>query len=182
MAFAFTAENERKFVEILARYPEAHRRAATLPALWLAQEQHGWLPSEVLAYVAERVGAPAAHVLGVATFYTMFLTEKPGEHLVEVCTSVSCCLNGGRETLAYVCDKLGIRPGQTTPDGKFTVRGAECLGSCGTSPMAQIDNDVYVENLTEAKVDALLDELRAQPWGQRTRLASFVAAGPERRS
>lgn len=180
--FAFTEENERKFEAILKRFPPEHRKAATLPTLWLAQEQYGWLPPEVMEYVAQRVGVTPAHVLGVATFYTMFLTQKPGEHLLEVCTSVSCCLTGGRETLRSLCDKLGIEPGETTKDGKFTVRGAECLGSCDTSPMMQVDNDVFVENLTEEKLDSLIAELREKPWGSRTKLASFCAAGPERRS
>ncbi|MNY16734.1 NADH-quinone oxidoreductase subunit 2 [compost metagenome] len=178
--FAFTEENERKFEEIVSRFPAENRMAATLPTLWLAQEQHGWLPPEVLAYVAKRVGVTPAHVLGVATFYTMYLTEKPGEHLLEVCTSVSCCLTGGRETLKLLCDKLEVLPGETTKDGKFTVRAAECLGSCDTSPMMQVDNDVYVENLTPEKLDALIDELKDQPWGTRTKLASFCAAGNRR--
>lgn len=178
--FAFTEENERKFQELVSRYPKDQRMAATLPTLWLAQEQHGWLPPEVLAYVAERVGVTPAHVLGVATFYTMYLTKKPGEHLLEVCTSVSCCLTGGRETLGYLCDKLGVEPGGTTADGRFTVRGAECLGSCDTSPMMQVDNDVFVENLTHEKLDQLVDELKTAPWGTRTKLASFCAAGVRR--
>lgn len=178
--FAFTEENERSFQDILSRYPADQRKAATLPTLWLAQEQHGWLPPEVLKYCAQRLEVTPAHVLGVATFYTMFLTEKPGAHLLEVCTSVSCCLTGGRETLSYLCEKLDVLPGATTADGKFTVRGAECLGSCDTSPMMQVDNDVYVENLTPEKLDSLVDELKEQPWGTRTKLASFCAAGNRR--
>lgn len=177
---AFSEKTEAQFRELVARYPEDQRQAALLPTLWLAQEEWGWLSPEVMRYVAERIGVTPAHVLGVATFYTMFLTEKPGEHLLEVCTSVSCCMTGGRETLRSLCDKLGIEPGETTPDGKFTVRAAECLGSCDTSPMMQVDNDVYVENLTEAKLDELITELKDKPWGVRTKLASFTAAGERR--
>lgn len=177
---AFSEKTEAQFQELVARYPEDQRQAALLPTLWLAQEEWGWLSPEVMRYVAERIGVTPAHVLGVATFYTMFLTEKPGEHLLEVCTSVSCCMTGGKQTLRALCDKLGIEPGQTTPDGKFTVRAAECLGSCDTSPMMQVDNDVYVENLTPEKLDALVDELKAAPWGKRTKLASFTASGERR--
>lgn len=177
---AFSEKTEAQFQELVARYPEDQRQAALLPALWLAQEEWGWLSPEVMRYVATRIGVTPAHVLGVATFYTMFLTEKPGEHLLEVCTSVSCCLTGGRETLRSLCDKLGIEPGQTTPDGKFTVRAAECLGSCDSAPMMQVDNDVYVEHLTEEKLDTLIGELKDKPWGTRTQLASFTAAGERR--
>lgn len=177
---AFSEKTEAQFQELLTRYPEDQRQAALLPTLWLAQEEWGWLSPEVMRYVAERIGVTPAHVLGVATFYTMFLTQKPGEHLLEVCTSVSCCMTGGRETLRSLCDKLGIEPGQTTPDGKFTVRAAECLGSCDTSPMMQVDNDVYVENLTPEKLDALIGELKESPWGKRTKLASFTASGERR--
>lgn len=177
---AFSEKTEAQFKELVARYPEDQRLAALLPTLWLAQEEWGWLSPEVMRYVAERIGCTPAHVLGVATFYTMFLTEKPAEHLLEVCTSVSCCMTGGRETLRALCDKLGIEPGGRTPDGKFMVRAAECLGSCDTSPMMQVDHDVYVENLTEEKLDALIAELRDKPWGQRTQLASFTAAGERR--
>lgn len=178
--FAFNEESERRFQELLTHFPPENRMAATLPTLWIAQEQHGWLPPEVLEYCAQRIGVTPAHVLGVATFYTMYLTEKPGEHLLEVCTSVSCCLTGGRETLRALCDKLGIEPGETTPDGKFTVRSAECLGSCDTSPMMQVDNDVFVENLDEQKLDSLINDLKDKPFGSRTRLASFCAAGERR--
>jgi NADH-quinone oxidoreductase E subunit len=178
--FAFNEDSERRFQDVLSHFPPEQRRAATLPTLWIAQEQHGWLPPEVLEYCANRLGETPAHVYGVATFYTMFLTEKPGNHLLEVCTSVSCCLTGGRETLRFMCDKLGIEPGETTSDGKFTVRAAECLGSCDTSPMLQVDNDVFVENLTPERVDALLTELADKPWGTRTEQASFAAAGNRR--
>jgi NADH-quinone oxidoreductase subunit E len=178
--FAFNEESERRFQELLTHFPPENRMAATLPTLWIAQEQHGWLPPEVLEYCAQRIGVTPAHVLGVATFYTMYLTKKPGEHLLEVCTSVSCCLTGGRETMRALCDKLGVEPGETTADGKFTVRSAECLGSCDTSPMMQVDNDVFVENLDDKKLDDLIAELRDKPWGSRTRLASFCAAGERR--
>jgi NADH-quinone oxidoreductase subunit E len=177
---SFSEKTEAQFQELVARYPEDQRQAALLPTLWLAQEEWGWLSPEAMRYVAQRIGVTPAHVLGVATFYTMFLTEKPGEHLLEVCTSVSCCMTGGRETLRSLCEKLGIEPGQTTPDGKFTVRAAECLGSCDTSPMMQVDNDVFVENLNEEKLVALIDELKDKPWGSRTKLASFTAAGERR--
>ena len=173
MSIAFSEKTAAKFQELVSRYPEEQRQAALIPTLWLAQEEWGWLSPEAMKYVASRIGCTPAHTLGVATFYTMLLTEKPGEHLLEVCTSVSCCLTGGRETLRALCDKLGIEPGQTTPDGKYTVRAAECLGSCDTSPMMQVDNDLFVENLTPEKLDEVVSELKDKPWGHKVAAGSF---------
>lgn len=178
---AFTEENEAKFQEIVGRFPPERRMAATLPTLWLCQEQWGWLSPDAMEYAAKRLELPASHVLGVATFYTMYFTRPVGQHVLEVCNSVSCCLTGGTQTLEYLCEKLGIEEGGTSADGKWTVRRAECLGSCDTSPMMQVDNDYFVEHLTPEKVDKLVNELAERPWGSRSRLASFCAAG-ERRS
>lgn len=155
-SFALTPEREKHLEEILARYP--NRQAATIPVLHLCQEQHGWVSDDVIAWVAERLGIPGAHVKGVATFYTLFNKEPVGKHQVWVCRTLSCALNGA-DAIVHHCEKrLRIHVGQTTADGKVTLKTAECLASCGTAPMMQVDRQYY-ENLTLPEVDAILDRL-----------------------
>lgn len=159
MSYTFTPERRKQLDEIVSRYPS--KMAATLPALWLAQEQDGWVKPEAMKHIAEILEVPPSHVMSVASFYTMYWKEPMGKHVLEVCTSVSCCLTGGEETFRYICQKLGLpEEGGTTEDGRFTVRRAECLASCGTSPMLQHNNDKYYENLTFADCDRLLEELK----------------------
>ena len=155
-AFALTPEREKHLEEILARYP--NRQAATIPVLHLCQEQNGWVSDEIIEWVAERLGLSSAHVKGVATFYTLFNKEPVGKHQLWVCQTLSCALNGA-DAIIHHCEKrLGIHVGQTTPDGKVTLRTAECLASCGTAPMVQVDRE-YHENLTLREVDTILDRL-----------------------
>jgi NADH-quinone oxidoreductase E subunit len=142
---------------ILAEYPDP--QSAVLPALYLAQRDFGgWLPSEAYDEVAEAMGLPPTLVASVASFYTMLNRKPVGRHLVQVCTNISCSLLGAEHLLSYISRKLGIEPGETTGDGKFTLLEVECLGSCGTAPMMQLD-DRYHENLTEEKVDQILADL-----------------------
>jgi NADH-quinone oxidoreductase subunit E len=159
MAFALSAEHERKWTDILSRYP--NKMAACIPVLHLCQEANGdWVSDEVIAFVAERLGLSTAHVKGVATFYHLFNHQKPGKHQVWVCHTLSCALRGA-DTVLHHCEKrLGIHVGQTTKDGKVTLRTAECLASCGTAPMMQV-NKSYHENLTLTDVDRILDGLLA---------------------
>lgn len=154
--FALTAEREAKLVEILARYP--NRQAALIPVLHLCQEQHGWISDEVMQWVAARLELSAAHVKGVVTFYTLFNQHPVGEHQVWVCRTLSCALRGADGILAHCEKRLGVHAGETTKDGKVTLRTAECLASCGSAPMLQVDRD-YHENLTIAEVDRILDRL-----------------------
>jgi len=154
--FALTAEREAKLVEILARYP--NRQAALIPVLHLCQEQHGWISDEVMQWVAVRLELSAAHVKGVVTFYTLFNQHPVGEHQVWVCRTLSCALRGADGILSHCEKRLGVHAGETTKDGKVTLRTAECLASCGTAPMIQVDRD-YHENLTIAEVDRILDRL-----------------------
>jgi NADH-quinone oxidoreductase E subunit len=154
--FEFTAEEKTKITEICGRYPD--RKAATLPALWLAQKRHGWVSGSVCQAVADELELPVAHVLGVATFYTMFNQKEVGKYLIQICRTLSCQLMGAQQVHAYISEKLGIKDGQTSPDGKFTLMQVECLGSCGTAPMMQI-NEKYYENLTQEKIDQILDSL-----------------------
>ncbi|MFQ6098107.1 MAG: NADH-quinone oxidoreductase subunit NuoE [Armatimonadota bacterium] len=141
--------------DILAKYPA--RECAMLPLLWLAQKEHGYLPPEALAEVAEYTGRSVTAVKSVASFYTMLHLEPVGEHLIEVCTNISCSLLGAERLVAHLERRLGIRCGETTADGKFTLREVECLGLCDMAPAMLINNERF-GNLTPAKIDELLAE------------------------
>jgi NADH-quinone oxidoreductase subunit E len=156
MPFALSPDRERKLAEILERYPT--KMAATLPLLHLCQDQNGWISDEVVDYVSKRLDLSPAHVKGVVTFYTLFNQEKPGKHQVWVCRTLPCALRGAYDVIEHCEKRLGIKCGETTPDGKVTLRTAECLASCGTAPMMQVDKD-YHENLTRERVDAILRRL-----------------------
>lgn len=155
MSLAFTEKSERRFQEVLGRYPV--KKAALMPALYIAQEQWGWLSEEVMEYVAERLELHPSEVTNTATFYTMFRKKPVGKHHVQVCTNLSCYLRGADEVMDRISRRLGIGPGETTADGQVTLDHVECLASCGTAPMMQV-NDRYIEDLTPKKVDALIDE------------------------
>lgn len=157
MAFALSEEQERKLAEILSRYP--NKMAACIPTLHLCQEANeNWVNDDVVAFVAQRLDLSTAHVKGVATFYHLFNREKPGKHQVWVCRTLSCALRGGETLVRHCEDKLGVHVGGTTRDGRITLRTAECLASCGTAPMMQVDKE-YHENLTTEKVDEILAKL-----------------------
>ena len=156
MPFALTPEREQQLDAIVARYP--NKMAACIPVLHLCQDQDGWVTEAVIEFVADRLELSTAHVLGVATFYSLFNKEPVGTHQVWVCRTLSCALAGAEGMLAHCEQRLGIHAGETTADGKVTLRTAECLASCGTGPMMQVDRD-YHEDLTIAKVDVILDRL-----------------------
>jgi NADH-quinone oxidoreductase subunit E len=152
----FGPDFERKVDQMVARYP--HPQAALLPVLWAVQRQQGFIGDAAEAWVAERLGVSAAHVHGCVTFYTMYKQRPSGKYHVQVCTTLSCMLRGSDDLLGHLSRKLGIRPGETTADGRFSLVKVECLGSCGTAPMLQL-NDDYHENLDLEAVDRLLDGL-----------------------
>lgn len=157
MAFSLSEENERKFADILTRYP--NKMAACIPVLHLCQDANdNWVSEDVIHFVAQRLELSTAHVQGVATFYHLFNREKPGKHQVWVCRTLSCALRGGEDLLHHCEKRLRVHAGQTTADGKITLRTAECLASCGSAPMMQVDK-TYYENLTTAEVDRVLDGL-----------------------
>ena len=156
MAFELSKEREQMLAEILTRYPT--KMAACIPLLHLCQEQHGYIDEDVMTFVSHRLDVPPAHVRGVVTFYTLFNTKPVGKHQVWVCRTLPCALRGADNVVAQCEKKLGIKCGETTEDGKVTLRSAECLASCGTAPMMQVDKD-YHENLTVADVDKLLERL-----------------------
>jgi NADH-quinone oxidoreductase subunit E len=152
----FSEENLKKIEVLKKRYPTA--KALTLPVLWMAQEQYGWISTDVMKYVAGLLNLPYHHIYGVVTFYTMFNTKPVGKHHLQICTNVSCQLLGAEKLIDHVCEKLNVKVGDTTSDKQFTVSEVECLGSCGTAPMMQVNNEEYYENLTEEKVDTLMKE------------------------
>ena len=139
-----------------AKYPS--RRAAVKSALRYCQEEAGWVSNGVVTAVAEYLGLAPIEVYEVATFYDMFYTEPGGRHRIRVCTNVSCMLRGAETIVSHLKEKLGIKVGETSPDGRITLLEAECLGACGGAPMLVCGNQ-YFENLTTDKLDSLLDQL-----------------------
>ena len=156
MPFALTPDRERELAELLTKYPT--KMGALIPALHLCQDQNGWVSDDVVAFVSSRLDLPPAHVQGVVTFYTLFNQKPVGKHQVWVCRTLSCALRGSGDILHHCEKRLGIHAGETTKDGKVTLRTAECLASCGTAPMMQVDKD-YHENLTKERVDEILKKL-----------------------
>jgi len=153
---AFSDTTLRELEAIRARYPD--KEAAILPALHLAQREFGYVSDEAIVVLADLLGFTPARIEGVATFYTMYNRKPVGRYHVQICRNISCSLLGAEHLIEHVSKKLGVKPGETTPDGKFTLTAVECLGSCGTAPVMQV-NDDYHESLTEETIDALLDRL-----------------------
>jgi NADH-quinone oxidoreductase E subunit len=145
--------------EILAftkRYPQ--KRAALLPALHIVQREQGWISTEAMEEVAEILEIRPVEVMEAVSFYTMFNKKPIGRYHIQVCRNISCSLLGVRQLTRQITERLGINVGETTSDGRFTLSEVECLGSCGTAPMFQLNED-YHENLTEARVDEILRSL-----------------------
>ncbi len=152
----FTEEDKQKIAEFVSRYPA--KESAVMRALWLAQEKFGWLSIEAMNLVADTIPMPRADVQGVASFYTMYWKKPMGKTHVAVCTNISCMLCGAYELYNYIKKTYNIGNGDVTPDGLLSLEEAECLGSCGTAPMMQVNNYEYVENLTLEKLKAFLKE------------------------
>lgn len=147
----------------LTKYPPEQKRSALVPALLLVQQQnHGWLSQPAIEAVADYLGLPTIAVYEVATFYDMYELKPTGKYKIKICTNVSCLLRGAEQLVDAVEERLGIRVGDTTANGLFSLREAECMAACGGAPMCQIDDRVYHENLTPDKIIALIDELEAQ--------------------
>ena len=157
MALEFSPETYQKFEETVNRYPK--KEAALLPVLCLAQKEFGHLGEEAIEYVAQLMGQSPARVCGVVSFYTMLNTKPIGWHHIQVCRTLPCALRGAEKLTLFISKTLGIEVGQTTADGRFTLSEVECLASCGTAPMMQI-NDDYYENLTDEKVTEILAALK----------------------
>ena len=185
--FAWTNENFRRAQEIIAQYPEGRQQSAVIPLLDLAQRQvgaetntQGWLPLPVLEYVAAELDMPMIRVLEVATFYTMFNLVPVGRFHVQVCGTTPCMLRGS-DDLFDACYQRGLKKGQTTDDGLFTLSEVECLGACANAPMVQVNDDNY-EDLTADSMGAILDALARgetpKPGPQVERQTSCPVGGP----
>ena len=162
MAVQFSEEKLNKVKEIIARYPEGKQKSALIPVLHLAQESFGgWLSADTMDYVAGLLSIEPIEVYEVATFYSMFNLQPVGKYLFEVCQTGPCMLRGSDDIIHYIKEKLGIKIGETTPDGLFTLKTVECLGACGYAPMMQLGK-FYKEHLTKEKVDQIIAECRAQ--------------------
>ena len=157
MAVEFSPEILKKFEETVSRYPK--KEAAMLPVLYLAQQEFGYLSAEAIDYVARLMGQSPAKVHGVVSFYTMYNMKPIGRHHIQVCRTLSCALAGAEKITSFIKRKLAIELGQTTADERFTLSEVECLASCGTAPMMQI-NDDYYESLNEERVTEILESLK----------------------
>ena len=156
--FKFSDQALKLTQKIIKRYPEGKQKSALLPLLHLAQaENKGWLSVEAMDYVAELLTIQPIEVYEVASFYTMFNLKPVGKYVLEVCRTGPCGLNGADDVIDYLQAKLGIKIGETTADGMFTIKTVECLASCGTAPMMQVGMH-YHENLSKEKIDGLLEE------------------------
>lgn len=153
--FQFNEENEKKFSELLSRYPK--KASLSLPALWMVQYQEGWISQDAMIYLAKKLDTTPMDIHSIASFYTMFNLKPIGKYHVQVCKTLSCKLCGSEEIRAHLQKRLGIKFGETTKDMKFTLSAVECLGSCGTAPVMSFNED-YIENLTIEKIDKILDE------------------------
>lgn len=159
MTVEFREDARRELDKILSRYPS--REAGVLPALYLAQREFGYLSDEVISYISNLLDIPKVRVYGVASFYTMFNKKPVGKYLIQVCQNISCAMLGAEGLFNYLSEKLGIKEGETTADGMFTLIKVECLGACGEAPVMQI-NDRYYGNLTKEKVDKILTEMKGK--------------------
>jgi len=155
----FSDQTLGKVKQIIARYPEGKEKSALLPLLHIAQEEfEGYLSVDVMDYVASLLNIQPIEVYEVATFYSQYYLDKVGKNVIEICRTGPCAICGGVKMQSYLEKKLAIKTGETTPDGLFTLKAVECLGSCGTAPVMQINTEFH-ENLTSEKIDKILDEL-----------------------
>lgn len=139
----------------IAKYPA--KRAALMPALKVAEREFGWLSDDAMACVAEVLDLTKAEVFGVATYYTMYRLRPMGRHIIQFCDNISCLLVTAEKLLHYFHKKIGIHPGETTPDNRFSLVTMDCIGACGTAPAMLVNRDFY-DNLTEKRIDEILEK------------------------
>ena len=159
--FVYTPENQAKFDDNVKRYPADQRKSAILYALYLAQGQQGYITGNATAFVAGQIGCSRADVEDVVSYYTMFYTKPVGKRVLNVCRTLSCALLGAERVTEELSKKLGIKPGQTTPDGEFTLIEVECLGACDRAPVVMV-NDDWHERLAPEQVTAFLEQIKAR--------------------
>jgi NADH-quinone oxidoreductase E subunit len=159
--FTYTPENQAKFDEIVTRYPADQRKSAILYALYLAQQQQGYITGAAMRHVAEQIRCTAAEVEDVVSYYTMFYTKPVGKYVLNVCRTLSCALLGAERVTEELAEKLGIRPGHTTADGMFSLIEVECLGACDRAPVVMV-NDDWHEQLSPDEAGQFVDDIRAK--------------------
>ena len=158
----FSDDKIKEVQRIINFYPEGKQKSAVIPVLHLAQQEFGgWLSSETMDYVASLLQLEPIEVYEVATFYSMYNLKPVGKYMFEFCHTGPCMINGSDDIVKYIYDKLGIKPGETSEDGMFTLKTVECLGACGYAPMMQMGKN-YREHLTKEKVDAIINESRKE--------------------
>lgn len=158
-ALVVSPEAERRAGEIVAQYPQ--KRSAVMPLLYIAQEHTKYITQQAVNWVAAKLEMPPVQVWEVATFYTMYYKKPVGKYHVQVCRTLPCALRGARKVSEYFHKRLGVKPGEVTKDGMWSFEEVECLGSCGTAPMCQI-NDVFFENLTDEKLDMIVARIEKE--------------------
>ncbi|HET8871667.1 MAG TPA: NADH-quinone oxidoreductase subunit NuoE [Aquabacterium sp.] len=155
-------QTKARFDRELAKYPADQRQSAVMACLSIIQQERGWVSPESEQEVADYIGMPAIAVHEVVTFYNMYNQQPVGQFKLNVCTNLPCQLRDGQKALQYLCDKLGVEPGGTTPDGMFTVQQCECLGACADAPVALVNDRQMVSFMSNDKLDQLVDVLKAQ--------------------
>jgi len=160
-AFAYTPENQAKFDANVARYPAEERKSAVLYALYLAQQQQGYLTAAAMSHVAQQIRCTAAEVEDVVSYYTMFFTKPVGTYVLNVCRTLSCAVRGAERVTEEICAALGIKPGETDPTGTFTLIEVECLGACDRAPVVMV-NDDWHERLAPEQVRPFIEDVRAR--------------------
>ena len=160
--FTFTRDRRTELDQILTRYPPDRRRSAVLAALYLVQDQQGYLTANGMRHVAEILGLTPAEVEDVATYYVMFFKEPVGKHVLQVCRTLSCALAGAERVTEAISEKLGIAPGETDPSGTFTLLEFECLGACDRAPIVMVNNEHWHERVRPEDVGRLVDEIRTR--------------------
>lgn len=158
----FSEQTKARFAREVAKYPAEQKQSAVMACLSIVQQEQGWVSPESEEAVADYLGMPPIAVREVSTFYNMYNKQPVGQFKLSVCTNLPCVLRDGQKTLEALCKKLGIEDGGTTPDGLFTVHHCECLGACADAPVALVNDRQMVSYLSDDKLDALVDTLRAQ--------------------
>lgn len=160
--FAFTPENRERLERVAAHYPPEHRRSAVIPALYIVQEQQGYITAAAIRHVAEVIGCTPADVDDVVTYYAMFFRQPVGKYVVQVCRTLSCALRGAERVTQEIGRKLGIKVGETDPTGTFTLMEMECLGACDRAPVVMVNNDHWHECQSPEDALRLLEDLKAR--------------------
>ncbi|MEX1130019.1 MAG: NAD(P)H-dependent oxidoreductase subunit E, partial [Vicinamibacterales bacterium] len=161
-AFELTPERRATLDDLLTKYPPERKRSAVLAALYLVQEQQGYLTGNGMRHIAPLLDLTPAEVEDVATYYVMFYTEKVGTYVLQVCRTLSCALNGAERVTEALSEKLGIRVGETDPSGMFTLLEFECLGACDRAPVVMVNNELWHECLKPEDAGTLVDEIKAK--------------------